>query len=94
MFLEEKRHINADGFCYEPCYCKHSDDISFSQHRGLVARLLSCMFAEKANRRKVSKIEYYTSFVELYGKEARDLLASDVDNNKVKINEREPFKVL
>ncbi|KAF3424077.1 hypothetical protein E2986_07027 [Frieseomelitta varia] len=64
------------------------------EHRGLVARLLSCMFAEKANRRKVSKIEYHTSFVELYGKEARDLLASDVDNNKVKINEREPFKVL
>ncbi|XP_043518477.1 kinesin-like protein KIF9 [Frieseomelitta varia] len=62
------------------------------EHRGLVARLLSCMFAEKANRRKVSKIEYHTSFVELYGKEARDLLASDVDNNKVKINEREPFK--
>ena len=82
------------GFCYEPGNCKRSDDISFSQHRGLVARLLSCMFAEKANRRKVSKIEYHTSFVELYGKEARDLLASDVDNNKVKINEREPFKVL
>ncbi|XP_033309607.1 kinesin-like protein KIF9 [Bombus bifarius] len=62
------------------------------EHRGLVTRLLSRMFAEKANRTEVSKIEYRVSFVELYGKEARDLLVSDTDNNKVKINDREPFK--
>ncbi|XP_071867025.1 kinesin-like protein KIF9 [Bombus fervidus] len=62
------------------------------KHRGLVTRLLSRMFAEKANRTEVSKIEYRVSFVELYGKEARDLLVSDTDNNKVKINDREPFK--
>ncbi|XP_076759089.1 kinesin-like protein KIF9 [Xylocopa sonorina] len=61
------------------------------EHRGLTPRLLSRMFAEKENRREVSKIEYRVSFVELYGKEAKDLLASGT-NNKVRINEREPFK--
>ncbi|KOC63690.1 Kinesin-like protein KIF9 [Habropoda laboriosa] len=61
------------------------------EHRGLVARLLSHMFIEKANRKKVSKIEYCVSFIELYGKEARDLLTCNMDN-RVKINERDPFK--
>ncbi|OAD53263.1 Kinesin-like protein KIF9, partial [Eufriesea mexicana] len=62
------------------------------EHRGLVVRLLSHMFAEKANRKKVSRIEYHVSFIELHGKEAKDLLSSGTDNNKVRINEREPFK--
>ncbi|XP_017791796.1 PREDICTED: osmotic avoidance abnormal protein 3-like [Habropoda laboriosa] len=62
------------------------------EHRGLVARLLSHMFIEKANRKKVSKIEYCVSFIELYGKEARDLLTCNMDN-RVKINERDPFKM-
>lgn len=57
-------------------------------------RLLSHMFAEKANRKKASQIEYCVSFIELHGKEAKDLLSSDTDNNKVRINEQEPFKVL
>ncbi|CAK9796287.1 Kinesin-like protein KIF9 [Anthophora plagiata] len=61
------------------------------EHRGLVPRLLSHMFNEKANRKKVNKIEYYVSFIELYGKEARDLLTHD-GNNRVRINERDPFK--
>ncbi|CAL7938443.1 unnamed protein product [Xylocopa violacea] len=61
------------------------------EHRGLAPRLLSHMFAEKENRREISKIEYRVSFVELYGKEAKDLLVSGL-NNKVRINEREPFK--
>lgn len=50
------------------------------------------MFAEKAKRKKVSKIEYCISFIEIFGKETKDLLLSNTDNNKVKINEREPFK--
>ncbi|CAK9807741.1 Kinesin-like protein KIF9 [Anthophora quadrimaculata] len=61
------------------------------EHRGLVPRLLSHMFNEKANRKKVNKIEYCVSFIELYGKEARDLLTCD-GNNRVTINERDPFK--
>ncbi|XP_016771976.2 kinesin-like protein KIF9 [Apis mellifera] len=62
------------------------------EHRGLVPRLLTQMFAEKAKRKKVSKIEYCISFIEIFGKETKDLLLSNTDNNKVKINEREPFK--
>ncbi|XP_031366960.1 kinesin-II 85 kDa subunit-like [Apis dorsata] len=61
------------------------------EHRGLVPRLLTQMFAEKAKRKKINKIEYCISFIEIYGKETKDLLLS-TDNNKVKINEREPFK--
>lgn len=64
----------------------------FSQHRGLVARLLSDMFAEKSSRQKVSKVQYRMSIVELHGKETRDLLLAETEN-RIRINERDPFKV-
>ncbi|KYN39649.1 Kinesin-like protein KIF9 [Trachymyrmex septentrionalis] len=43
-------------------------------HRGIVQRLLSDMFMEKANRRKISDIRYRLSFIELRGKNVVDLL--------------------
>ncbi|XP_043265653.1 kinesin-like protein KIF9 [Colletes gigas] len=60
------------------------------EHRGLVARLFTDLFAEKSSRMSVSKIEYRLSFVELRGKEARDLLSET--ENKIWINDRDPFK--
>ncbi|KAG5317435.1 KIF9 protein, partial [Pseudoatta argentina] len=44
------------------------------EHRGIVPRLLSDMFMEKANRRKISNIRYRLSFIELRGKNVVDLL--------------------
>ncbi|XP_076240952.1 kinesin-like protein KIF9 [Calliopsis andreniformis] len=61
------------------------------EHRGLVARLLSDMFAEKSTRKRVSKIQYGVSFVELHGKETKDLLFPETEN-KIAINDRDPFK--
>ncbi|XP_032675360.1 kinesin-like protein KIF9 [Odontomachus brunneus] len=46
------------------------------KHRGIAARLLSDMFAVKANRRKVNDIYYRLSFVELRGKNVIDLLTA------------------
>ncbi|EFN78196.1 Kinesin-like protein KIF9 [Harpegnathos saltator] len=43
--------------------------------KGIAARLLSDMFAVKANRRKFNDIRYRLSFVELRGKQVVDLLA-------------------
>nr|XP_012136244.1 PREDICTED: kinesin-like protein KIF6 isoform X2 [Megachile rotundata] len=61
------------------------------EHRGLVVRLISDMFAEKMHRKKSNKIQYCVSYVELHGKEAKDLLIYDTEN-RVRINERDPFK--
>ncbi|KAL2718198.1 kinesin-like protein KIN-14G [Vespula squamosa] len=61
------------------------------EHRGLVMRLLSDMFAEKAKRRKVNKIQYRLSFVELRGKEVKDLLLAKTEN-RIKINDTDAFK--
>ncbi|XP_011697545.1 PREDICTED: kinesin-like protein KIF9 isoform X2 [Wasmannia auropunctata] len=44
------------------------------EHRGIVPRLLSDMFTEKANRKKISDIRYRLSFIELRGKNVIDLL--------------------
>ncbi|XP_014487542.1 PREDICTED: uncharacterized protein LOC106751216 [Dinoponera quadriceps] len=44
--------------------------------KGIVARLLSDMFAAKANRRKVSDIRYRLSFVELTSRNVIDLLTA------------------
>lgn len=55
-------------------------------------RLLSDMFAEKAKRRKVNKIQYRLSFVELRGKEVKDLLLAKTEN-RIKINDTDAFKV-
>ncbi|KAK2584387.1 hypothetical protein KPH14_006772 [Odynerus spinipes] len=61
------------------------------EHRGLVMRLLSDMFAEKAKRKKVNKIQYRLSFVELRGKEVTDLLLAETEN-RIKINDTDAFK--
>ncbi|XP_015191841.1 PREDICTED: kinesin-like protein KIF9 [Polistes dominula] len=61
------------------------------EHRGLVMRLLSDMFTEKAKRRKVNKIQYRLSFVELRGKEVKDLLLAKTEN-KIKVNDTDAFK--
>lgn len=55
-------------------------------------RLLSDMFAEKAKRRKVNKIQYRLSFVELRGKEVKDLLLAKTEN-RIKMNDTDAFKV-
>lgn len=51
------------------------------------------MFKERSSRNVDSKIQYRLSFVELHGKEARDLLLSETEN-RIWINDRDPFKVL
>lgn len=56
-------------------------------------RLLSDMFTEKAKRRKVNKIQYRLSFVELRGKEVKDLLLAKTEN-RIKVNDTDAFKVL
>ncbi|XP_015437929.1 PREDICTED: kinesin-like protein KIF6 [Dufourea novaeangliae] len=61
------------------------------EHRGLVSRILSDMFSERSNRKKVSTIQYHVSFVELHGKETRDLLSPRMEN-RIRINDRDPFK--
>nr|XP_050856647.1 kinesin-like protein KIF9 isoform X1 [Vespula vulgaris] len=61
------------------------------EHRGLVMRLLSDMFAEKAKRRKINKIQYRLSFVELRGKEVKDLLLAKTEN-RIKVNDTDAFK--
>ncbi|XP_076651239.1 uncharacterized protein LOC143358174 [Halictus rubicundus] len=61
------------------------------EHRGLVSRILYDLFLEKSNRKKVSKIQYQISFVELRGKDARDLLLPETEN-RIRINDRDPFK--
>lgn len=38
-------------------------------------------------------MQYSVSFVELHGKETRDLLVPDMEN-RITINDRDPFKVL
>ncbi|XP_076547082.1 kinesin-like protein KIF9 isoform X2 [Osmia lignaria lignaria] len=60
------------------------------EHRGLIARLISQMFAEKRRKKKSNKIQYCVSYVELHGREAKDLLT--YDENRVRINDRDPFK--
>lgn len=54
-------------------------------------RLLSDMFTEKAKRRKVNKIQYRLSFVELRGKEVKDLLLAKTEN-RIKVNDTDAFK--
>ncbi|XP_047345431.1 kinesin-like protein KIN-14G [Vespa velutina] len=54
-------------------------------------RLLSDMFVEKAKRRKFNKIQYQLSFVELRGKEVKDLLLGKTEN-RIKINNTDAFK--
>ncbi|KAI4504487.1 hypothetical protein M0802_000037 [Mischocyttarus mexicanus] len=61
------------------------------EHRGLVMRLLSDMFAEKSKRRKINKIQYRLSFVELRGKEVKDLLLAKTEN-RIKVNDTDAFK--
>ncbi|XP_078033267.1 kinesin-like protein KIF9 [Augochlora pura] len=61
------------------------------EHRGLVSRILCDLFLEKMNRKRVSKMQYYISFVELRGKDARDLLLPETEN-KARIKDRDPFK--
>lgn len=55
-------------------------------------RLLSDMFTEKAKRRKVNKIQYRLSFVELRGKEVKDLLLAKTEN-RIKVNDTDAFKI-
>ncbi|XP_033327667.2 kinesin-like protein KIF9 [Megalopta genalis] len=61
------------------------------EHRGLVSRILCDLFLEKSNRKRVSKIQYHISFVELRGKDVRDLLLPETEN-KARIKDRDPFK--
>ncbi|XP_046143083.1 uncharacterized protein LOC114877482 isoform X2 [Osmia bicornis bicornis] len=58
--------------------------------KGLIARLISQMFAEKRRKKKSNKIQYCVSYVELHGREAKDLLT--YEENRVRINDRDPFK--
>ncbi|KAG5332770.1 CUT7 protein, partial [Acromyrmex heyeri] len=65
--------------------------------KGIVPRLLSDMFMEKANRRKISNIRYRLSFIELRGKNVVDLLTQKqrIFNNVIIIdveNEEETLK--
>ncbi|XP_018316499.1 kinesin-like protein KIF9 isoform X1 [Mycetomoellerius zeteki] len=60
------------------------------EHRGIVSRLLSDMFMEKANRRKISDIRYRLSFIELRGKNVIDLLTQK--RRIFNVNERSVFK--
>ncbi|KAG5345495.1 KIF9 protein, partial [Acromyrmex charruanus] len=60
------------------------------EHRGIVPRLLSDMFMEKANRRKISNIRYRLSFIELRGKNVIDLLTQK--RRIFNVNERGVFK--
>ncbi|XP_077266857.1 kinesin-like protein KIF9 [Temnothorax americanus] len=60
------------------------------EHRGIVPRLLSDIFTEKANRRKISDIRYRLSFVELKGKSVIDLLTRK--RRTFNVNERGVFK--
>nr|XP_031842885.1 kinesin-like protein KIF9 [Nomia melanderi] len=61
------------------------------EHRGLVSRILYDLFLERSNRRRTNKIQYHVSFVELHGKDARDLLLFETEN-RIRINDRDPFK--
>ncbi|XP_072759170.1 kinesin-like protein KIF9 [Anoplolepis gracilipes] len=61
------------------------------EHRGIFPRFLSDIFAEKANRKKISDIRYRLSFVELRGKNIIDLLTTR-KCKIVNINERNVFK--
>ncbi|EGI67549.1 Kinesin-like protein KIF9 [Acromyrmex echinatior] len=61
------------------------------EHRGIVPRLLSDMFMEKANRRKISNIRYRLSFIELRGKNVVDLLTQK--RRIFNVNERGVFKI-
>lgn len=63
-----------------------------SQHRGIVLRLLSDMFAVKANRRKTNDIRYRLSFVELRGKNVIDLLTARKPK-AVNVNVSDVFEV-
>ncbi|XP_025268318.1 kinesin-like protein KIF9 [Camponotus floridanus] len=61
------------------------------EHRGIIPRFLSDIFAEKTNRRKINDIHYRLSFVELKGKDVIDLLTTR-KRKIVNINNHNAFK--
>ncbi|KYQ46322.1 Kinesin-like protein KIF9 [Trachymyrmex zeteki] len=92
--------FHIDGIFHEmsqdKVYCTTAKDLvknnktCMTFHRGIVSRLLSDMFMEKANRRKISDIRYRLSFIELRGKNVIDLLTQK--RRIFNVNERSVFK--